>query len=164
MEKLPEDRASKTRKFSIKYVDEAQAPIVCEKCEHVNVQAPQMRKLKFYLIAGMYPDGRLGEIFLRGDKIGGFMSGALDAIAMVISIGLQHGVPMTAITSKLRNQRFGPGGLGSTGDATFPSCTSMFDLVAQFLEFQFPDGKLRDATKKIIESSDALVEPPKGDL
>jgi hypothetical protein len=148
-ETMPGIRASITRKFTIRYIDE---------------DGVTPRELKFYLIAGTYDDKRLGEVFIRGDRLGGFISGALDAVAMTISIGLQYGVPMIAITSKLRHNRFGPSGF--TGDKDFPSCTSVFDLIAQFLEHQFPDGKLRDPTKKIIESSDppdpvAISDEPK---
>lgn len=124
IEKLPDERPAITRKFQIKYVDES----------------GQAQVLKFYVQVGMYPDGRIGEIFIKGDKVGGLISGALDALAMMISIGLQHGVPLGLITEKLRHHRWGPSGF--TGDKDFPSCSSMYDLVAQFLQARFePDGK-----------------------
>lgn len=127
IEKLPDERNAFTRKFAIKYIDE---------------ETKESRTLKFFVQTGMYPDGRLGEVFIRGDKIGGFISGALDALAMTISVGLQHGVPLEMITSKLRHNRFGPSGF--TGDQTFRSCSSMFDLIAQYLDYKFPGGRMRD--------------------
>lgn len=142
LEKLPDDRESRTRKFAIKYQDD---------------ETKEPRKLKFFIIAGMYADKRIGEVFIRGDKIGGFISGALDALAMTISIGLQHGVPLQAITGKLRYNQFGPSGF--TGDTTFRSCTSMFDLVAQWLDYEFPDGRLRANAGEIRQS--APVDPGK---
>lgn len=124
-QKMPPERASYTRRFCIRYIDE----VTGERCE-----------LKFYVTAGAYADGRLGEIFVRGDKVGGFISGALDALAMTMSVGLQHGVPLEILVEKLRHNRFGPSGF--TGDSEFPSCTSMFDLIAQWLWKKFPNGKL----------------------
>ena len=119
--RLPNDRSGITRKFSLRYIDE---------------QTKEPRELKFYVTANTHPDGSVGEIFVKGDKVGGLISGALDALAMVISVGLQHGVPLHMITTKLRHNRFGPSGF--TGDPEYPSCTSMFDLIAQWLQAKFP--------------------------
>lgn len=124
-DRLPSERTSIVRKFKIKYINEADG---------------QASELKFYLTTSMYPDGRLGEVFVAGDKVGSLLSGTLDAMAMVISVALQHGVPLQDITSKLRNHKFGPAGF--TGDKDFPSCTSMFDLIARYLDSRFPEGKL----------------------
>lgn len=125
VEKLPDDgRYSVTRKF------------------RVNHTVPGIGRgvVKFYVTAGMYPDHRLGEIFIRGDKMGEVMTGALDVVATMVSIGLQHGVPFSIIIEKLRGTRgFGPDGF--TGDPEFPKCSSLFDLLAQWLTKTFPDGK-----------------------
>jgi len=91
--------------------------------------------LKLYVIAGMYPDGSLGEIFLKADRVGTFMSGALDTAAMLFSMALQHGVPLKTLTQKMRGHKFGPAGF--LGDSEFKSCTSPFDAVAQFLDARF---------------------------
>jgi hypothetical protein len=124
---LPDTRSSINRKFKIPYLEPV--PFVedgqlCWREERL--------VLKLYVIVGFYDDGRIGEVFIHADRVGSFLSGALDTIAMTISVGLQHGVPISDITSKLRSQRFGPSGL--TGDKDFRSCTSPFDLVAQYLE------------------------------
>jgi ribonucleoside-diphosphate reductase alpha chain len=95
-------------------------------------EAEQRQELKLYIIVGFYDDGRIGEVFIRADRVGSFLSGALDTIAMVLSMSLQYGVPISELTAKLRNQRFGPSGL--TGDQEFRTCTSPFDLVAQYLD------------------------------
>ena len=84
---------------------------------------------------GLYDDGSPGEVFLYYDKPGGLERGYLDALACSISIGLQHGVPLETYTAKLRGMRFGQGGF--TGDPEFHSCTSMLDLLAQWLESRF---------------------------
>lgn len=125
--RLPPERRSINRKFKIQYVNDQGKPDV----------------LKLYVIAGVYDDGSLGEIFIRADRVGTFLSGALDGVAMMISVGLQHGVPLETITKLLRNQRFEP--CGFTGDPEFHSCTSPFDLVAQWLDKMF--GAKKEETK-----------------
>lgn len=124
-EKLDSVRAGITRKFKLRYKDEVTG---------------EDKVLRFYVTANTYSDGRLAEVFIRGDKIGGFLGGVLDTWAIMFSMAMQHGIPMETITEKLRHQRFGPGG-GFTGDEEFKSCTSMFDLVAQWLDKRFPNGK-----------------------
>jgi hypothetical protein len=113
---LPDTRPSINRKFTLNYFDEQE----------------QRLELKLYVIVGFYDDGRIGEVFIRADRVGTFLSGALDTIAMILSVSLQWGIPIGELTNKLRNQRFGPGGL--TGDTEFRTCTSPFDLVAQYLD------------------------------
>lgn len=87
-------------------------------------------------IVGLYEDGAPGELFLFYDRPGSLERGYLDALACSISIGLQQGVPLSAYTAKLRGMRFGDGGF--TGDPEFPSCTSMLDLLAKWLDSRFP--------------------------
>jgi len=129
-EKLPKERPSITRRFKITYVDD-------------NNQA---HVLRFYAVAGMYDDSRIAEVFFftdrkhgEGSKLISLLSGTLEAVGTAISIGLQHGAPLESFTTKLRNNQFGPSGF--TGDGQFPSCTSMFDLAAQWLIATFPNGK-----------------------
>jgi ribonucleoside-diphosphate reductase alpha chain len=126
-ESLPVERPSLTKRFNLVY-------FVDDEMTHERVK----QELTFYVQPGMYSDGRIGEVFIRGAKQGGLISGALDAIAMMISIGLQHGIPLQVLTSKLRHHQFGPGGL--TGDPEFRTCSSMFDLIAQYLDSRFPGG------------------------
>lgn len=126
-EKLSSERPGFIRRFHLVYF---------EKDEETGKDVK--KELTFYLQPGMYEDGRLGEIFIVGEKQGDFIRGALDALATMISLGLQHGVPLKTITAKLRGNTFGPSGL--TGDQEFRRCTSVFDLIAQYLDAKFPDG------------------------
>ncbi len=102
-------------------------------------------------IVGLYPDGAPGELFLYYDKPGSLERGFLDAVALCISVGLQHGIPLDTYTSKLRGMRFGPSGF--TGDQESPaemrikSCSSHLDLVAQWLDKRF----VRPGRKAILD-------------
>lgn len=117
-QRLPDERAALTRSFEIRYVEDS-----------------TQREMKLYLTAGTYHDGTLGEVFIKADKAGSMARGTLDAVGVLISLMLQHGVPIEAITSKLRHTRYQPSGF--TGDGEFPSCSSVLDLLAQWLERRF---------------------------
>jgi len=88
-----------------------------------------------YITAGMYPDGKLGELFITIAKEGSTISGLMDAIATITSIALQHGVPLEVIVDKMKFTRFEP--YGYTGNADIPSATSVIDYVAKWLALKF---------------------------
>jgi hypothetical protein len=129
---LPGLRAGLIRKFVIKYV------VKVKNATDEIVAEP--REFKFYVSFSTYDDGRCGEIFIKGDKADPTLAGVLDGFAKVFSIALQHGAPLKSLTSKLRHDDFPPNGF--LGDADFKSCTSAFDLIAQYLDFRFPEGRL----------------------
>ena len=60
------------------------------------------------LQAGEYPDGTLGEIFLEVAKDGTFAKDILNAFAIAVSIGLQHGVTLEAFLHTYRNFNMEP--------------------------------------------------------
>ena len=95
--------------------------------------------VRIYITAGMYPDGRLGEVFLVADSQGSFVSGLFDAIATLISITLQHGVPLNAITSKFRHTRFPPATI-TEGAPDIRGATSVLDYLGAWLDLRYPGG------------------------
>jgi hypothetical protein len=116
-ERLPNTRESITRKFKI------------ARPGHRNGD------LRMYVTVGLYPDGRPGEIFIRSDRVGSFASGALDAVAMVLSMAWQYGVPFEPTVAKLRGMRFEP--QGATGDSKYGIVKSPLDYVAKWLLDRF---------------------------
>lgn len=117
--RLPSERPSYTRKFKIRY-------------KHKDGTDDTMR---LYLTAGVYEDGSLGELFIRCDRMGTMARGALDAVAVMVSLLLQYGVPLEIVAEKLRHTRFEPSGF--TGDQEFKTCTSALDLIAQWIQKRF---------------------------
>jgi ribonucleoside-diphosphate reductase alpha chain len=94
-----------------------------------------------YLTAGEFPDGNVGEIFLRVAKQGSTLSGIMDAFAISISMGLQYGVPLSAYVKQFANTRFEPSGM--TDDPDFRIATSILDYVFRRLgvEYLGPDDR-----------------------
>ncbi len=64
----------------------------------------------FYLRTGEYPDGTLGEIFIDCAKAGSALRAMMSSLAMSVSKGLQHDVPLEEYLSMFINSRFEPSG------------------------------------------------------
>ena len=52
---------------------------------------------RFDVTVGLFPDGRVGEVFTAGAKAGSELDGLLDDAAILISLLLQHGVAPAAL-------------------------------------------------------------------
>jgi ribonucleoside-diphosphate reductase alpha chain len=91
---------------------------------------------KLFLSTGEYEDGRLGEIFIALHKEGPAFRGLMDAFAIAISLGLQHGVPLADYVEAFTFTRFGPGGLVE-GDPAVPAASSMLDYVFRNLAVNY---------------------------
>ena len=83
--------------------------------------------LEGYFIVGEYDDGRPGELFISVSKQGSTLAGLMDAFAVSISLGLQHGVPLSTYVKKYSNYRFEPSGM--TDDPELRIATSVMDYI-----------------------------------
>lgn len=119
--RLPVDRQSVTRRFRLH-----------------SSEAGEVVPVRLYFTAGLYDDGRVGEVFVKADRTGTLVRGMLDAVGTLTSLLLQHDVPLEVVTTKLRHTRYAPSGF--TGDSEFPSCSSPLDLLAQWLDKRFGGG------------------------
>lgn len=121
-------------------------------------------RYSFYMTCNIFEDGRLGEILIKAGKMGSLLSGVLDGFAINFSIALQHGVPLEALTTKMRYTRFKPDGAVNGAPPELPGChdglfytKSLFDYIAAYLEWKFPEGRLR--TDAIAASMSGEFEP-----
>jgi hypothetical protein len=67
-----------------------------------------------YLTVGFYPNGQPGEIFIRMAKAGSTIAGLMECFGTVVSVSLQHGVPLKVLCDKLSHTRFEPSGWPAT--------------------------------------------------
>jgi ribonucleoside-diphosphate reductase alpha chain len=111
-----------------------------------------------YLTVGVYEDGSAGEIFVRMAKEGSTVSGLMDGFATVMSLALQHGVPLKVLCAKLSHMRFEPSGW--TGNPKIGFAKSIMDYIARWLESKFLDAEqgelfapLSGATGTLLPSS-----------
>jgi hypothetical protein len=83
---------------------------------------------KLFLSTGEYANGRLGEIFIALHKEGSAFRGLMDAFAIAVSMGLQHGVNLEDYVEAFTFTRFGPAG-AVEGDPSVLQATSLIDYV-----------------------------------
>jgi ribonucleoside-diphosphate reductase alpha chain len=88
-----------------------------------------------YVIVGEYEDGRPGEVFFKVSKQGSTLSGVMDAFAIAVSLGLQHGVPLSTFVRKYTNMRFEPAGI--TDDPELRLASSLVDYIFRRLALDY---------------------------
>ena len=91
-----------------------------------------------YITVGLYPNGQVGEIFIKMAKEGSTVSGLMDAFATSISIALQHGVPLKVLCEKFAHTRFEPSGW--TGNEQIGYAKSLMDYIFRWLNLRFLSG------------------------
>jgi ribonucleoside-diphosphate reductase alpha chain len=96
-----------------------------------------------YITTGEFPDGSMGELFLKVAKQGSTLAGIMDAFAISISMGLQYGVPLSAYVKQFVNTRFEPSGM--TDDSDFRIATSILDYVFRVLAVEYLNDTERHA-------------------
>ena len=92
-----------------------------------------------YLTVGFYPNGQPGEIFIRMAKAGSTMAGLMECFGTVVSVSLQHGIPLKVLCDKLSHTRFEPSGW--TGNAEIGYAKSIMDYLFRWMELRFLSGK-----------------------
>ncbi len=94
-----------------------------------------------YVTAGVYEDGSLGEVFLKGfGKEGSTLQAMLDAFATMLSIAMQYGAPLDMLARKFSHMRFEPH--GETDNPEIPRVNSIVDYVFRWLALRFGDEAL----------------------
>ncbi|MEJ7764836.1 MAG: hypothetical protein WKF86_05025, partial [Acidimicrobiales bacterium] len=88
-----------------------------------------------YVTVGEYEDGRPGEVFVKVSKQGSTLAGIMDAFSISISLGLQHGVPLSTYVKKYSNMKFEPAGL--TDDPELRLASSLVDYIFRRLAVDY---------------------------
>jgi ribonucleoside-diphosphate reductase alpha chain len=57
-----------------------------------------------HISVGFYPDGSVGEVFVNSSKEGTQMRELLRSLSMVMSIALQHGVPLGEVLDAIEDK------------------------------------------------------------
>jgi ribonucleoside-diphosphate reductase alpha chain len=91
-----------------------------------------------YLTVGLYPNGEPGEIFIRMAKEGSTIAGLMECFGTVVSVSLQHGVPLRVLCDKLSHTRFEPSGW--TGNERIGYAKSIMDYIFRWIEARFLTG------------------------
>jgi ribonucleoside-diphosphate reductase alpha chain len=100
--------------------------------------------VKGYLQPGEFPDGKLGETFIRISKQGSFLNGMVESFATVVSIALQYGAPLEVLVEKFKDTRFEPSGF--TGNPDIQIAKSLVDYIFRWLENEYLTKKTDEQT------------------
>ena len=111
-----------------------------------------------YITAGMYEDGKPGEIFITMSKEGSTISGLMDSFATAISMAMQYGVPLRVLVDKFSHMRFEPSGF--TRNAEIPMAKSIMDYLFRWLATKFLDGKAQTEVGVVSRDPEELAEAP----
>ena len=63
--------------------------------------------LKYQMTVGLYPDGRVGEIFLNAEHANSLLDVLAHDAAILASLALQYGAPLSEITHALKRDAHG---------------------------------------------------------
>lgn len=107
-----------------------------------------------YLTVGLHEDGTPGEVFIKMAKEGSTVSGLMDVIGVLISFGLQYGVPLDLLVAKLSYTHFEPHGF--TKNPKIPTAKSIVDYVFRFMGLKFLEAPVIETPGK------ALIKPSNG--
>jgi ribonucleoside-diphosphate reductase alpha chain len=88
-----------------------------------------------FVTVGEYEDGRPGEVFMKVAKQGSTLAGIMDAFAISVSLGLQHGVPLATYVKKYTSMRFEPAGM--TDDPELRIAQSLVDYIFRRLAVDY---------------------------
>ena len=102
-----------------------------------------------YVTVGEYEDGRPGEVFMKVSKQGSTLSGVMDAFAIAVSLGLQHGVPLSTFVRKYTNMRFEPAGI--TDDAELRLASSLVDYIFRRLALDYLSVRRADRARRALD-------------
>ena len=142
-QKLPETRQSITHKYTI-------------------------GETEGYITVGLYDDGRPGEVFIKQSKAGSSIQGFTDTVAILLSMCLQHGVPLTDLIRKLGFSKFDPSGF--TRNPDIPIAHSFIDYLMRWMGMKFVSGyRDRMSPANVTEETKAVeteetTDAPEADL
>lgn len=88
-----------------------------------------------YVTVGLYSDGSPGEVFIQMSKQGSTLGGVMDSLAVLISISLQYGVPLSVLVRKFIHTKFEPAGM--TINPQIPIASSIIDYLFRWLALEF---------------------------
>lgn len=121
---------------------------------------------RLYLRTGEYEDGSLGEISLTPGRESSMVRGLLESVGQAVTIGLQHGAPLSAYVAQFAHTRFGPAGTVE-GDPVAAYASSLLDYAFRALSDSYLGKRLPDSAPEdphVIEEDPMLPLDIPGDL
>lgn len=115
-----------------------------------------------YCTVGLYEDGRPGELFISMSKQGSIIHGLMDAVAILTSISLQHGVPLRVLCEKFTDMRFEPNGWSDNQSIGYAK--SILDYIFRWMAIKFlgdlPQVEVRGTLELVTETKAIFSDSP----
>lgn len=106
-----------------------------------------------YVHVRLFEDGTPGAVFVDVGQAGSTLHGFIRAWAVTMSLGLQYGLPLDTLVSKLSWAQFEPQGI--TDDPEIRTARSIVDYVVRWMAIRFLDlGEQDRAALGIIDTDD----------
>jgi len=106
----------------------------------------EIGECKGYVIMNEYPDGALGEVFLKLGKSGSTMNGFIDGFTQLLSIALQYGVPLDKLIRSFAHTKFDPSGFTKNSRIRFAD--SLYDYLFKLLDIKYFGGEITGLNKR----------------
>ena len=121
---------------------------------------------KGYLMMNEYPDGSLGEVFLKLGKTGSTVGGLIDGFTQLLSLALQYGVPLDKMIRSFVHTKFDPA--GHTNNPQIRFTDSLYDYLFKVLDIKYYGGRNSGLEERISsmvseikeELEDVSIPPP----
>ena len=127
------------------------------------VQKVKINNQSIFLRVSEYPDGRPAEVFITLAHEGSTLRAMADMLAMAVSVGLQHGVPVGEFIERFHHTRFEPAGFVE-GHDEIKVATSIGDYIARELEYTYAPSEIKKTRPLGADSSTAPAAPITGDV
>ena len=111
---------------------------------------------KGYIMMNEYPDGSLGEVFLKLGKTGSTVAGLIDGFTQLLSLALQYGVPLDKMIRSFIHTKFDPAGYTDNPQIRFTD--SLYDYLFKLLDIRYYGGQ-----NSGLEERMASLVPHKGE-
>jgi ribonucleoside-diphosphate reductase alpha chain len=152
------DQEKKAEEESVVVAERRPMPVDCKGSRH----RFEIGGHKGYIVMNEYPDGTLGEVFLKLGKSGSTMGSLIDGFTQLLSIALQHGVPLENLINSFIHTKFEPAGMTLNPEIRFTD--SIYDYLFKLLDLHYFDGANSGINgHHDVEAADASDSAPVSD-
>jgi ribonucleoside-diphosphate reductase alpha chain len=110
---------------------------------------------KGYIMMNEYPDGTLGEVFLKLGKTGSTVAGLIDGFTQLLSLALQYGVPLDKMIRSFVHTKFDPAGMTDNPQIRFTD--SLYDYLFKILDIKYYEGRNSGLEERIASMAPSIA-------
>jgi len=97
-----------------------------------------VKGVRIFLTVGEHADGSVGEVFIDVGKTGSAFRELMCCFSILVSLCLQHGVPLSLLVKRFAGVNFEPSGT-VTGQPGIDTASSIVDCIFRMLANEYPE-------------------------